>query len=641
MICNHCGAELPEDGICPVCGGEPVTAVFHPKGGTPDAPEQQESPAARSLPEQEDGQAAAPDEPALPDEQEETAEPAPEEQKPGILHRLKELLLGRKLVLPAILLMLILAVGIAAAARYAKHSQSASSAQVERGTMNRVLETLLPDYGAVPTDVPLYAADAAGVIAAYIPAEDEMVLCRIAGKDLIAEHYEISEAGEVSCTDTQTFPDIFAAAYASAEQAAVIRAEQKGITVDGQLLMELKSAPAESISIAVIRLREKSRSWELSSFEIRDFTAFRSEITVPEAARKIELPDLTGMTWEEASNRVERLGLTAEQELAEHEGTERGTVFAQSPQAGAMLTQGNAVYLSVAADGFLFRYTPPEQAAGSFTVILYNNNGTELARGKWSSTDGTLPVPCFVAGLKHTETAEFQAVLCNDENGETAALGTYVTGADASAEADADTLQFAFAHIGGLRQETETTAPPEQSQPDEPAETPEWKRLYRAYLEDGLAGGFSQYHQSSFNCTLVYLDDDDIPEMIVGAVEDNRRISWICSVSEGAVHESGKLGGSFRYLERENRIFSETRTGYYAGHLIQTLEQGELKTLQSFEERWSKADDYSYKMDARTVDRAEYTEALQKAFTDPGGTEWNYAGSGWTLTEQNMENHLS
>jgi len=632
MICKQCGAELTEEGICPVCGAEPVTAVFHPKGEAPPPP-------------------AAPDQPAQP-EPDEQPEPVPEKALPeehgngekktgGILHGAKELLIGRKLVLPAILLMLIAAVGIAAAARYSKHSQSAVSSAVQRDTMNRVLETLLPDYGAVPTDTPLYAADAAGVIAAFIPAEDEMVLCRIAGKDLILEHYALSETGEVSCTDTKTSPDIFAAAYASAEQAAVLRAGQKGMTVDGQLVMPLNLPLSETVSVASVRLREKSRSWELSSFEIRDFTSFRNEVTVPEAASKIALPNLVGMTWEAASNRIERLGLTAEQELAETDEAERGTVFSQSPQEGAMLTKGNSVYLSVSADGFLFRYTPPELASGNFTVVLYHNDGSELARGKWSSTDGTPPAPCFVAGLKCTEKAEFQAVLINDDNGDSASLGSYTTGADASAEADPEALLAAFSHVGGLRQETETTAPNEQSVPDAPAETPEWKRLYRAYLEAGLAGGFKQYHQSSFNCALVYLDADEIPEMIVGAVEQNRRISWICSIADGQVTESEKLGSSFRYLERENRIFAETHTAYYAGHMIQTLEQGALKTIQSFEEHWSKEKDYSYKIDARTVDRAEYNDALQKTFTDPGGTEWNYAGSGWTLTEQNMENHLS
>ena len=604
MICKNCGEEMPETGACPRCGKEqePVTAVFTPKH---------------------------------------SGEP---EEKPGVMRRflqkLRELLLGNKLVLPAALLMLLTAVGIAAASRYRGRQRSVSGG--DHPAVYTLLESLLPKYGTVPEETALHVADASGVIAAYVPSDREMVLCRISGKDLLLDHYEQTdgETCEVfTMTESKTFPAIFETVFASSELTAVIRAEQSGMTVNSEKGFALHTAPAEPVSAAVIRIGEKSRSWELSSYVFRDYTGFRTK-TAAVSAEKIALPDLTAQPWTEAAKNAETLGFTPEQELAKNDSAERGTVFSQSPPAGSMLVRGTPVYLTVAADEFLFRYTPPEQATGSYTVILYDAVGKELARGKWNSSDSEPGAQSYVSALKCTAAADFQAVLENAETGETASLGSYTTGQDASAEADSETLIYAFTRLGGLHETAETTAPSDTPGTVNP-EQPEWMRLYRAYLENGISGGFKQYHQSSLNCTLVYLDGDDIPEMIVGAVEQNRRVSWICSVQNGKVTESGKLGGSFRYLEKQNRIFSEKKNSYYAEHLVQSLEQGELKMLQSFEEHWSKENEYSYKIDAKSVERDVFNETLQKDFTEPGGTEWNYAGSGWTLTEENMNRHLN
>lgn len=571
------------------------------------------------------------------------------EEKISVFQRIRSLLLSKKVVLFAAVLLLLAAIGIAAAARYAANRQnepaSSVSGDVSHDEFYAFLEDYLPQYGVIPQETPLHVPDAAGVFAAYAPAADaDLLICRIEGRDLALVRCEKDGSGNVTAAETAVYADVFAAIYDSGES-LVIKTEPDGIYAGTKKMLTLSTPDAAPLTVAVIKAEEKSRSWELSSYLFRDMTAFRNAVRLPNERPQTEMPDVADMDWEEAVQRITERGLNPqiETELPPvNSDIPRGQVLAQAPAAGSKCRAGSSVYLTVAAESFVFSFSAPPHTQGDFTAILYDETGTELARTKWHAggspeADGEA-LRCHVWAMKYTQTRNFQAVLENDANGKTVSLGAYTVETDEIA-ADSAITDYAFTHIGGIQEpEPETTAPPQE--PEQPDNSAEWKPLYLKYLKAGLDGGFKLCNLSSIRCEFIDIDGDDIPELAVGATEQNRRVAWICSIVNGTVQETEHFRNGFWYLKGENRIFTELRTSYYAQYLICELREGQPQTLQSFEERWSKTDGYSYRTDARTITRAEYTEAQKKNFELPERTEWNYPVAGWPLNDNNMQKYL-
>jgi len=66
------------------------------------------------------------------------------------------------------------------------------------------------------------------------------------------------------------------------------------------------------------------------------------------AAGQVTVPDVKGMTWEQARSRLEEKGLRAEKKEKETDSTPENTVISQSPSAGQLLDRGSTVSLEVA-----------------------------------------------------------------------------------------------------------------------------------------------------------------------------------------------------------------------------------------------------------------------------------------------------
>lgn len=574
------------------------------------------------------------------------------EAKISVFQRVRSLLFSKRVVLFAAVLLLLAAIGIAAAARYAANKQnepaSSLTGDVSHDAFYAFLEDYLPQYGVIPQETALHVPDASGVFAAYLPAADhDLLICRIDGRDLTLVRCEKDESGNVTAAETAALADVFSAVYASGEP-LVIKAEPDGIYAGTEKLLTLQSPDKSSLTVAVIRLEEKSRSWELSSYLLRDMTAFRDAVRLPDVRPQTEMPDVAGLDWEEAVQRITARGLTPQIETelpSVNDSIPLGQVLSQAPAGGSKCQSGSTVFLTVAAESFAFHFTTPPHTQGDFTVILYDETGTELARTKWHSDDtgapaaGEDPPRIYVWAMKYTKKRDFQAVLENEANGKTVSLGAYTVETDEAA-ADSAITEYAFAHIGGIQEaEAETTAPP-PAEPAEPDNSAEWKPLYLAYLKAGLAGDFKLCNLSSIRCEIIDIDGDDIPELAVGATEQNKRVAWICSIVNGEVQETEHFRNGFWYIEGKNRIFTELRTSYYAQYLICEMRSGQPEILQSFEERWSKQDDYSYKTDAKTITREEYNAGLKKSFELPERTEWKYPVAGWPLKEDTMQKHL-
>lgn len=558
--------------------------------------------------------------------------------------RIKPLLLSKSVVLFSAVLLLLAAIGIAAAAKYAanreKPAGSSAAADLPHDEFYAFLESYLDQYGAVPAETPLHVADASGVIAAYLPAADEdLLICRIEGRDLLLERCGKSADGTVSVTETAVCPDLFSQVFEAGEPFTV-RTDADGIYAGNEKLLTLQAPDSEAMSVAVIKTEETRRSWEQSSYLVRDFTVFRKKVTLPQEQPQREVPDVTGLNWDEAAERIEQRGLTPQIEPELKTDLPRGQVFAQAPKGGSTCSCGSPVYLTVAAESFLFRVTAPAHTQGDFTVVLYDESGTEMVRSKWHAADSEEPQECNVWAVRYRDTAEFQAVLENDVTGKTSSIGAYTVSSDEVA-ANSEITDYAFAQIGGIPQETGTTAPP-PAEPEQPERSEDWKPVYREYVEEMMHAEQTDrsVRRSYLRCELIDIDGDGIPELAVGATEQGKRSTWICSIVNGSVQETEHFANGFWYLEGQNRIFTQSRTSYRTESLICELRDGQTAILQSFEERWSKTEDYSYKTDAKTITRKEYNDGLKKAFELPDRTEWKYPVAGWAVNDTTIEKYL-
>lgn len=568
--------------------------------------------------------------------------PAPEE-KPPFLQKLKSLLLNKTVLLFAAAALLILSISIAAVARYAsnKKKQAASSAaeNAAHDAFYAYLETLLPSYGVVPAETNLHIAETAGVLAVYLPADDrEMVVCRTDARSLVLDRYTKAEDGTVQKADSAEYKEVFAAVF-SAKQSLTICAEPKGMTVGGEPVMQLANPPADPVTVAVLKAAEKQRSWEMSVYLLRDMTYFREHVALPEKKAAVKVPDFSSMTYEEAKRLAVQHHVNVAAELKEDTSVPRGTVTAQSLPAESETAPDTTVYLTVAAESFFFRFEVPAQTAGEFKVTLYVEDGKELVSHTWQRDGTEQDNALYLLGLKAEETCDFRAVLENPATGKTVSLGAYTVGADNQIKADPEIVSYAFSHADGLYTEPAVTAPQETT--PVPADEAEWKTLYRRYLNDGLAGNFKKYHQSMVWVDLIYLDDDRIPELVLAAPLQNQPVAWICQIIDGQVKESSYIEENFYYLERKNRIFTERINSYHSKYLISELTDGQFRTLQSFESAWTKEKGYTYKLDARTVEREEFDETRKKAYDLPERVRWEYLSTGWQLTDENIKKHLS
>ena len=88
----------------------------------------------------------------------------------------------------------------------------------------------------------------------------------------------------------------------------------------------------------------------------------------------------------------------------------------------------------------------------------------------------------------------------------------------------------------------------------EPIKDDSWKQVYIDYLN-------SSENTGSFEYALVYVDEDDIPELYKHG-KQRPMSSEICWIYEGNVYSHWLMIDGFEYYEKENLIFS---TGIQAG----------------------------------------------------------------------------
>lgn len=143
---------------------------------------------------------------------------------------------------------------------------------------------------------------------------------------------------------------------------------------------------------------------------------------------------------------------------------------------------------------------------------------------------------------------------------------------------------------------------------------PEWKNAYLSFLET-----VKDYHLSY---ALVYLDDDDIPELYLSG-DCEATGDGICSYKNGTVVEQrlNRIGGG-RYIERGGVLINQngnmgvchtntyrlTEDGFVLAFSALSVERVELTESDKYEVY------YDYSIEDKPASEIEYNEAVEAAF---------------------------
>ena len=159
------------------------------------------------------------------------------------------------------------------------------------------------------------------------------------------------------------------------------------------------------------------------------------------------------------------------------------------------------------------------------------------------------------------------------------------------------------------------TNPPTEAPTNPPTEKPKdtaWKNLYLDYLDSIDTSQFSGFQ-------LIYIDNDDIPELIVQS-STHLIQSVLCWVNNGKMCQDNISFSGFAYLERQNKYLCEegyTGKGYdyirrISGSEAEEIMRGELCTVQGNEYyRWDGVD-YSSQNEYNTAKVNDFDKSAAK-----------------------------
>ena len=186
-------------------------------------------------------------------------------------------------------------------------------------------------------------------------------------------------------------------------------------------------------------------------------------------------------------------------------------------------------------------------------------------------------------------------------------------------------LRYNVEGIGGLQVDEETELIPGWEQTDlsplfDDIKPEKWKELYAGVLEKWIDG--SSYDDFG----LIYLNDDDIPELVADKVGN----SLIVTIVNGKVIDFSTMRYGFCYKERGNLLLNVAgHMGDYRDYITQIGEDG-FETIYKCE-NCKNGDDWKYTIDGKDVSEKEYKDFLEDIIPCEERTEW----AGWRSFDYN------
>lgn len=145
----------------------------------------------------------------------------------------------------------------------------------------------------------------------------------------------------------------------------------------------------------------------------------------------------------------------------------------------------------------------------------------------------------------------------------------------------------------------------------------DWEKAYVEYLEGFTEGG----NVSSFTYSLIYVNDDDVPELVIDSGFEAGGC-LILTYHNGEIDELQTARLNYYYIERQNLINnSDGHMGYYYDY-IYAIKNGKWISVARGEwtEDWEEIDDeeyvfkYTYTWNDKEVDKDTYTKKLNAVF---------------------------
>ena len=193
-------------------------------------------------------------------------------------------------------------------------------------------------------------------------------------------------------------------------------------------------------------------------------------------------------------------------------------------------------------------------------------------------------------------------------------------------------------------QESEPVPEPENT-PESPAPENSWQKAYADFLRKG--GNIDSYTPKF---ALIYIDNNDIPELVIGEGDYHAAGAYLYTVSDNIVvpillgeHKSNRFGdyGSISYKERKGIVHTSSMGMGYVGDSIVQIEGKNAEyviRLSNDEGAVEDPADATYTVNDKNVTKDEYYRALYN--TDFTGYTSVYFSDMYDLTEININRLL-
>lgn len=186
--------------------------------------------------------------------------------------------------------------------------------------------------------------------------------------------------------------------------------------------------------------------------ELEPGSYVRVTVSLGQNKDTVPVPNFVNMTWDLAKTTADSMKLTLGKKEVDDDSPE-GTVLNQNVQPNEEVSEGSMIELTVSSgkkkeQSVRISFTVPANAKGLFHIALYEG-GIARAVGQQFNVDYTAGVTQLE--IKGNETADIVAVLTNDDNGQTATLGSYrVDFGNKTYETLSSDPNGAFDAVGGL-----------------------------------------------------------------------------------------------------------------------------------------------------------------------------------------------
>ena len=165
-------------------------------------------------------------------------------------------------------------------------------------------------------------------------------------------------------------------------------------------------------------------------------------------------------------------------------------------------------------------------------------------------------------------------------------------------------------------EKTEDEAIGEQVESAGAGQVVRWQGLYRDFLKEG---GF--LNPEGFQCeayyTLIHLDEDDIPELLISSPVRADR-NFLCYITDGAVTYQVYPGSTvFQYIPYTGKYLLSTMVEGHGSDDVGSFDHGEFAIIASgkFQEGpWVEAEEYNW--EKNTVSKKEYLNLLSLSFDE-------------------------